>query len=163
MNPSSHRASRSAPARALVWLAVVGLAWTAGLGCGGDDLPRQAISGLVEFQGKPLAKGHIQFLPTESVSTPIATGAEVREGRYAVSRDEGLVPGTYKVSISAEGEPPSRQKGKKAPEPEALGDMPGLGPLNNEELIPAKYNAQTTLTATVTKEGPNRFDFKLDK
>jgi hypothetical protein len=28
-----------------------------------------------------------------------------------------------------------------------------------KELIPAKYNSQSTLKAQVTKEGPNKFDY----
>jgi hypothetical protein len=155
------QASRVPPRRTLGLIALVGLSWLGATGCGGDDLPRQPVSGVVDFEGQPLAKGHIQFLPGESVSPPIAAGAEIVAGKYAIARADGLVPGTYTVRISAEGEPPKKKA--RAPQPEAPGDMPGLGPLNNEELIPTKYNSQTTLTATVTKEGPNTFDYKLTK
>ena len=41
--------------------------------------------------------------------------------------------------------------------------MPGLGALHAPELIPPQYNAKSELTATVTEEGPNEFNFDLEK
>jgi hypothetical protein len=123
------------------------------VGCnqGGDDLPRQPIWGTVTFEGKPLAKGMIQFQPatTEAVSA----GALIDEGRYSIDRSGGLVPGTYKVIINAsEGgrsaaPPKDQQAGKPRPVP--------------KELIPRKYNAQTTLTVEVKKGEERSFDFDL--
>lgn len=127
-------------------------------GCGGDELPREAISGTVTFEDKPLAKGQIQFFPTLQTEHAIASGAPISGGSFSIPRSEGLVPGTYKVSISSEGDPPSKAKNV-----EPAGDMPGLGPLHAQELIPLKYNTQTTLTAEVTKGGKNTFEYKLTK
>lgn len=127
-------------------------------GCGaGDNLPREAVSGTVEFDGKPLAKGDIQFFPSGPAENAIATGGQITNGSYSIPKADGLVPGAYKVMISSAGAAPTKGKA------EEVGDMPGLGPLNAEELIPSKYNAQSELTATVTAGGPNTFDFKLAK
>ena len=41
--------------------------------------------------------------------------------------------------------------------------MPGLGPLHAPELIPPQYNTKSELTANVTEEGPNEFNFDLKK
>ena len=39
--------------------------------------------------------------------------------------------------------------------------MPGGAGTPNKELIPAKYNAESTLTAEVKAGGPNDFPFDL--
>ena len=41
--------------------------------------------------------------------------------------------------------------------------MPGFGPLHAPELIPPQYNVKSELTATVKEEGPNEFNFDLEK
>jgi hypothetical protein len=137
-------------------MAQVGLA-----GCGSDDgLTRYPISGTVTFDGKPLANGEIQFFPTGSSGPAIAAGAMIEGGEYAIPTDEGLVVGTYKVMISSVGE----GKEKAAPgEASGEGAMPGLGPLHAPELIPPQYNTKSELTANVTEEGPNEFNFDLEK
>ena len=120
--------------------------------CGGptDDLPRQAVSGTVKFKGQPLTSGIIQFQPT-SPGEVTAGGAGVTDGHYTIRKAEGLVPGKYQVMITS--------AGATATTP---GAMPGDAPPPPKEAIPAKYNAKTTLNASVTKEGPNTFDFNLD-
>jgi len=124
----------------------------AATGCGGpaDTLPRQTISGSVKFDGKPLAKGLIQFQPT-SPGEATAGGAGITDGTYSIVKAEGLVPGKYQVIITS-----------TAAATVAPGTMPGDSPPPAKEPIPAKYNAKTGLSATVTKEGPNTFDFGLD-
>lgn len=132
-----------------------------GSGCGaGDNLPREAVSGSVQFEGKPLDQGNIQFFPSETAENAIATGGPISSGKYAIAQADGLTPGTYKVMISSAGALPT--PGKKA-QAEEVGEMPGLGPLHAEERIPAKYNNQSELTATVKAGGPNVFDFDLTK
>jgi hypothetical protein len=39
--------------------------------------------------------------------------------------------------------------------------MPGTGPKHDKELLPAKYNAKTTLKAEVKAGEANKFDFPL--
>jgi len=41
------------------------------------------------------------------------------------------------------------------------GGVPGDPVPPPKEKIPAKYKSKTTLSAPVTKEGPNKFDFDL--
>jgi hypothetical protein len=121
-------------------------------GCGGaaDTLPRQPVSGTVKFKGEPLKSGMIQFQP-DSPSVTTAGGSGVIDGKYAVPRSEGLVPGKYKVMISS-------TSGSLEP---AKPSMPGDPPPPAREPIPAKYNSSTELTAEVKQEGPNTFDFDL--
>jgi len=143
------------------WLLLASLVAQVGLaGCGsGDGLSRHPISGVVKFDGKPLANGMIQFFPTATAGPAIAAGATIAGGQYAIPTAEGLVPGPYKVMISSVGGKEKAAPGESSEE----GAMPGLGPLHPPELIPARYNVKSELTATVKEEGPNQFDFDLEK
>jgi hypothetical protein len=121
-------------------------------GCGGaqDDLPRQPVAGTVKLQGEPLKSGLIQFQPA-SPDASTAGGAGIVDGQYSISRAEGLVPGTYQVSITS----------AAAAAPTA-GALPGDSAPPAKEPIPAKYNARTTLKAEVKADAPNKFDYDLD-
>jgi hypothetical protein len=116
-------------------------------GCGGaeDVLPREAVSGTVKLNGEPLKAGRIQF------QGPAPGGAGIVDGAYSIPKAEGLVPGKYQVLIF----------GPQAAAAPAKTEMPGesLPTPPAKETIPAKYNAKSTLTAEVKKDGPNKFDF----
>jgi hypothetical protein len=121
-------------------------------GCSvGDDLPRESVSGTVSFKGDPLKSGMIQFQPAQGEAT--AGGSGIIDGRYSIPRSEGLVPGKYQVMITGVLTPPVAAKA------EMPGESLPTGPA--VELIPTKYNSKTELTAQVTKDGPNRFNFEL--
>lgn len=124
-------------------------------GAAGDSLPRQAVSGTVTFEGKPLEKGTIQFMPTKQEGGVATVGAgEIVEGKYTIPRDLGPVPGGYRVIISA-------------PSPNAAAapsdGIPGQAPPPAPDLIPPQYNANSTLNAEIKEGGPNVFDFPLKK
>ncbi len=136
------------------WVVMLGVAATTALaGCGGaaDNLPRQAVSGSVKFKGQPLKTGLIEFFPSEpGIATTGATG--ITDGSYSLPQSEGLQPGKYEVRISS-----APQTAQRPP-----GALPGEAPLPPaKELVPEKYNAKTTLSALVAKDGPNTFDFDL--
>jgi hypothetical protein len=126
-------------------------------GCGGgvatDDRPRQAISGTVTLDGRPLATGSIQFQPASAQESVVA-GAIITDGKYSIPRDQGLVPGTYSVSIS------SVESSSPPPGPPGPSGPPSQGP---QDLVPAKYNTQSTLTVKVEPGNAKPFDFALRK
>jgi hypothetical protein len=126
------------------------------VGCGGGDaLPREAISGTVSLDGQPLKEGVIQFMPAVTAAGGgTVAGGSILDGKFDVPRDQGPTPGPYSVTILS---------GGAGAEPLPPGTMPGEGPTKKpaREKIPAKYNAQTTLTAEVKKGGPNNA-FKFD-
>jgi len=62
-----------------------------------------------------------------------------------------LLPGKYSVKLSST-EPRTAANS---------GDAPG-GFLVVRELLPAKYNARTELTAEITAENPNQINFHLE-
>jgi hypothetical protein len=124
------------------------------VGCGGekDDLPRRSVAGTVTLDGKPLSQGSIQFLPT-GPDTPTAAMVEVKGGTYTITTAQGLVPGHYKVLISSANVPAS--------DPAKADALPGMSGPPLKELLPVRYNAQSTLSAEVKTDAPNAFDFLL--
>jgi hypothetical protein len=100
-------------------------------GCGSSDsLPREAVSGSVSLDRKPLETGMITFLPADA-SVPTQGGSPIVGGRYEIPRDQGLVPGKYKVVISSGADEPEKSVDK------TNNDMPGMPP------IPKKDNGFT--------------------
>ncbi|MEJ7638585.1 MAG: hypothetical protein WKF75_11580 [Singulisphaera sp.] len=73
---------------------------------GGDRLwlrgpPMGRVSGTVTFQGKPLEKGTVTFISTDS-QRPNATGT-IQAGSYTLQTTEpgdGAVVGDYKIAVS---------------------------------------------------------------
>ena len=121
-------------------------------GCADSGPKRYAVSGEVKWRGKPLDRGGIIFLPQDS-SLGSSGGAVLKDGRYTIPAQKGLLPGQYKVMIT------SADPSNKEPDPAAL---PGpSGPLPKDRVKP-KYNAQTVLTVDVKAEGPNTFNFDVD-
>jgi hypothetical protein len=113
-------------------------------GCGGPSgPPTYEVSGLVTWDGAPLPEGDIIFTTVDrSVVPDVGT---IRVGAYRLRAQ----PGKKRVSIRASKLVP----GSKGAMNEPIFD----------NYIPDRYNAETTLTADVTADGPNRFDFALTK
>jgi hypothetical protein len=133
------------------FLAAAGLA---AVGCSGsgDDLPREAVSGTVRLDGQPLAHGSIQFAPAANAGGPqVGGGSPIESGQFSIARENGLVPGSYRVSINAGDS--KREEQSKGPIRKGLGLA--------KELIPAKYNSQTTLGAEIKKGGSDDLSFDL--
>lgn len=122
-------------------------------GCGGatDDLPRQEVSGKVVLQGEPLPDGMIQFRPESNQGT--FASAEIKDGKYAIARNDGPVAGGYRVIITSP--PPSTASAGEG--------GPGKAPAPPKDRVPKKYNASSTLNAEVRAGTPNVFDFDLKK
>jgi hypothetical protein len=124
-----------------------------GTGCGGNTEGRQPISGKITLNGVLLDEGLIEFFPQEGEKVGTRGGAAIKNGKYSIPRDQGLLPGTYKVVISA---------ADKALPDQGPGVPPGptkSAPRQNR--IPAEYNRATRQVVAVTKEGPNQFNFTI--
>jgi hypothetical protein len=119
-----------------------------GLACAGgcsSEAGKVTVSGEVTLDGKPLKEGVIRFVPVDGKS-PTADAAIV-DGRF-----QGTVPvGAKRVEISA-----PKVVGKRK-----MYDTP-QSPWVDEvaELIPARYNVKSGLTAEV-KKGANNLSFDL--
>jgi hypothetical protein len=140
-------------------LCTLALLVLAPLGCNTpvqDTLPREPISGTVNFDGQPLQKGTIQFQPA-SQAEGTASGGMIDDGRFDIPRNEGPVPGKYKVQIDA------RDDSGSTLAPGELPGAPNVPKKRPARLIPPHYNTKTELTAEVKSGGLNTFTFDLKK
>jgi hypothetical protein len=132
----------------LICLCILAMALS---GCADAKTKRYGASGQVKFQGKPLDRGGITFLP-EDPALGTSGGAMIMDGQYSIPQQQGLLPGRYKVIVTAV------DPRNKAPDPDS---PPGYLPVPKDR-IQAKYNAQTILTADVKPEGTNTFNFEVN-
>lgn len=139
--------------------------WISGLlvlvfmtGCGGSTgLERSSVHGKVTFDGKPLEKGLIAFLPTGDTKGP-SSGAEIKNGEFSIPKETGPTPGPHRVEITA-----TKAVGRIEVQGVAgvTGGLSGAQTADNMVMfIPEQYNTKSTLTYTV-KSGDNKEDFAL--
>jgi len=130
----------------------VGIVFSLGLfvlsGCADSkNAGKLPVTGIVNFQGQPVSDGAITFLP---ITTGNPTSATIHDGLFELFQARGLLPGKYRVEISA-----SKKTGKK---------IPGMGPDGTVdeivEAIPEKYNHKSELTVDFVspQETPLKFD-----
>lgn len=99
------------------------------------------VTGTVHFDGEPIPRGRISFIPEDSQQRTAST--KIEDGSYNVKMTEG----SRKVQIMA-----TRDNGPFDP---VMGQAPQL------QYIPNQYNIETELKADITPDGENRFDFDL--
>lgn len=117
-------------------------------GCG-KETNRLPLAGSVSWQGRPLGKGSILFVPTQNHRGP-KVGAPIVEGKYQIEKARGATPGTYRVEVRADsGEYPHAPTDRTWPKPPAP-----------QMVIPAEYNRQSKLSVVVSPD-QTRFDFDL--
>jgi hypothetical protein len=132
----------------LAWLLMLGVAGLSG--CGASD-PRQQVSGKVTLKGQPLDEGIIEFQPlSETGSTK--QGSLVKTGDYLIPKDAGLLPGKYKVMITA----------GDSQAPQSEDEIPGpTGNYVMKDRIPPEFNSKSKLEVEVAQSGKNVFDFTI--
>lgn len=125
------------------------------LGCGDRGKPLAPVSGVVTFDGKPLAGGIVNFQPVAAAGSNIAGKGSAAtcddQGRYhmtTVDGQPGAVVGEHRVRIYS-------PKSKVA----ASDDRSSSG----GEFIPRRYNFDTVLTFPVPSEGTDAANFELTK
>jgi len=116
-------------------------------GCSSASDGRVEVSGTVTLRGVNLDQGMIRFVPLDEDGTE--NGAMIRNGEYRLPSSQGLKPGKYKVIITS-GEPGTVDE-------EAPGDSQKVA----KDRIPKEYNTESKETVEITKNGPNRFDYKI--
>lgn len=121
--------------------AVVGLGLS---GCGGPV--RRAVAGSVTLDGQPLDEAVIVFVPLGPGGRK--TGGPIAAGRFAMSRDVGLLPGRYRVEVADD---PPIDPGMR---PDRMRPVP-------RRQLPVAYSVASPLTVEVTADGPAEFDFQL--
>ncbi|WP_417390167.1 hypothetical protein [Gimesia sp.] len=123
-------------------------------GCGDGHPARSTVSGKVTYNGKPLSIGSLVFIPVNG--GPSAQGKIDRNGSYEMGTftdDDGVIPGDYKIMITALTSP----GGSGLPEDAVDGNA---GP---ESVIPEWYGdlEKSGLRATVVADKSNTIDFPL--
>ncbi|MDD3585668.1 MAG: hypothetical protein PHQ75_00680 [Thermoguttaceae bacterium] len=120
-------------------------------GCGPKvEQNRQKIEGSVSVNGVPLAQGDIEFMPLAGFVDKTFSGAPIKDGRYLIVPKKGLAPGEYLVRITGQ-----EETGK-------MEDQNGMGPTPQmRDIVPPKYNRDSTLKVTVEGKKANQFDFDL--
>jgi hypothetical protein len=109
------------------------------VGCTDPATRTYPVSGSVTLDGQPIESGSITF---ESADGGAGVFSEaIRNGQYQLRSTAGM----KKVSISAY---------------RPRGDQQTATP-DRENYIPARYNAQTTLTVEIKRDGDNQHDFSL--
>ena len=132
---------------------LAGLALT---GCGDPHDGRMEITGTVKLKNQTIKDGAIvEFAPLDGQGT--GASAMTAGGAFTIPRDRGLKPGKYLVRISA-------GDGKTAVNPVDADSPPGPGGGTNilsKDLVPADWNINSKQERSVTKEGPNAFEFAI--
>ena len=136
------------------WVCVVlGLAMLAA-GCGQSYGGRKEIKGTVKLKGQPVDDGTIDFFPA-SGNQATKSGAQILKGSYKIPAEFGLLPGKYRVSITA---------GDGRTRPDAPADQPP-GPTGanivSKDRVPKEYNIESKIDVDVTEKGPNVFDYDI--
>ncbi len=113
-------------------------------GCGSDGLTE--IAGTVTFNGQPVEKGNIAFLPPDGQGPTAA--ATIADGKYSLK----IAPGQKKVNIEGYkvvGQQHLRPNDPKSPVIDTL-----------EQILPPRYNTKSELTREITW-GEKTYDFDL--
>jgi hypothetical protein len=119
------------------------------VGCGSSGTARYRVTGKVKYKGEPLKTGTITFRSIDGLHNG---AGNIVNGDYDLPAVSGLPAGKYQVTISS-----PDPKGPAAP----AGDMPGDSSALPKDLLPAKYNTSTELSAEVKAESSNEINFDL--
>ena len=130
------------------------LVWACG--CGDKGPPLAPVSGLVTLDRKPLAGGSVVFQPVAPTGSKIAGKGSAAfcdaEGRFRLETTDGrsgAVVGDHRVRIYGARKTAPVDSKIDGAETTAL------------EVVPRKYNFETTLTFAVPREGTSTADFEL--
>ena len=130
----------------LCWMPMVALVLPLATGCGGGGPDLSSVEGTVTLDGQPLAKAIVNFEPADETGERSSyEGQTDQSGHYvlhATASNKGAEPGEYTVHITL---------------PKLASDDPNA---KTAIKVPAKYNTQSELRATV-KDGKNKLDWPL--
>jgi hypothetical protein len=128
------------------------------MGCGDRGPKLVKATGKVTYQGEPLPKATVVFVPEGEERTAFATTDEQGDFVIATNGRPGAIPGTYKVAVTA------IRLLREVSEEEAISMSNEQIYANQESLIPVKYNngISSGMVATVSSDASdNHFAFEL--
>lgn len=124
------------------------------VGCGSQNYEgekRYPLSGKVTFNGEPVDRGNISFLPMDPDKQRVA-GGKIEDGTYSFAEEYGANAGQYKVEIRWE-----KKTGEKFTD--AFGNVDDV----RVEAIPSEFNTASTLTADIGAGKTYDFELESDK
>jgi hypothetical protein len=117
-------------------------------GCGPDGPDIASVEGVVTLDGKPLEGAQVLFVPEKGRP---AVGKSDASGRYRMEYTEsrtGAIPGKSRVEITTWAPGYMNEAGER---------VPGV-----KEVVPARYNRDTTLEFDVQPGTANVANFELE-
>ena len=114
------------------------------LGCGPSGPKTYTASGAVTFDGQPVESGEIIFRAADGAAA--SWEGKIEGGKYSLQ----VTAGAKRVEITAR---------RQTASPAAADS--GEPAIQFESYIPEQYNEKSTLTAEVSADGDNVFDFNL--
>lgn len=111
------------------------------VGCGPGGPDTYPVQGTVTYDGKPVKEGDILFIPNDA--SLAAEGGKIIDGKYEMVSKAGVCL----VKISALNIDENTEWVSGSP--------------IASNYIPERYNQQTILTADITADNDNQFDFAL--
>ena len=130
-------------------------------GCGNNNNDsrgeRVKVSGLVYYDDDPLTSARILFI-SDTPQGKVKSAGIIREGIYQIPEEGGPVAGQARVEIY-----PTYPELEELEQLKAEAQKQGKPFIDPSTVkIPAAYNKNSKLTADITKEGNNSFDFKIE-
>jgi len=124
---------------------------TLGAGCSSQQAGpvTSAVRGRVTLDGKPLDQALIAFVPIDDTVGPRAVGL-IEFGEYSLEPPQGPMAGSIRVEITRVPEEDEPLPGQTFQGPKVLGTP-----------IPARYNSQSQLKATIQEGENDGVDFQL--
>lgn len=118
---------------------------------------RVVVSGTVTYQGQPVHRGEIRFIPTKGSTGPVCT-ADIVAGKYQAGFRGGVIVGTARVELFA-----FRADSPSAGHPTAEEIVGGslIAERLGEQYLPAKYNTQSELETTIPRQRDVCRDFAI--
>jgi len=124
-------------------------------GCGKKPNPdgRQDVSGRITLNGAPLINGTINF-SDKSPENAGGAGGLISNGKYTLTGEYGIKPGTYTVRIYGARDY-DRVTGEVATDQTPMGNLVAVN------LVPDEYNKKSELTFTVEEGKKNVFNLEM--
>ena len=122
-------------------------------GCGRDFGGRKEVSGTVKLKGEPVNDGTIEFIPL-SGNAETKSGAQILNGDYKIGAEFGLVPGKYRVAITAGDGRTSAANPEEPPGPTGANIV-------SKDRVPKEYNIESKQEVEVTAAGKNVFNYDI--
>lgn len=122
----------------------------AAMGCSRG--PRRfALEGRVTVDGGPLESGAMAWIPTAQTGGPTCGGL-ITGGRFSIPAAEGAREGEYRVEITAT---------RQSEQADSIGLDGQTKAFAFIQFLPARYNSESELVATVKSSGKNVYAFDL--